>query len=61
MMAATMMMMFMMMMMMISYQTNHLIDELTILIRYMHGAQYVPVLGQVEKSARHHQAGWQHW
>jgi len=55
MMAATMMMM------MISYQTSHLIDELTILIRYMHGAQYVPVLGQVEKSARHHQAGWQHW
>jgi hypothetical protein len=39
MMAATMMMMFMMMMM-ISYQTNHLIDEL--IIRYMHEAHYLP-------------------
>jgi len=39
MMAATMMMMFMMMMMMISYQTNHLIDEL--IIRYMHEAHYL--------------------
>ena len=44
MMAATMMMMsatMMMMMMMISYQTNHLVDELIILIRYMHEAQYL--------------------
>ena len=31
----------MMMVMMISYQTNHLVDELIILIRYMHEAQYL--------------------
>jgi len=36
-----MMMMAATMMMMISYQTSNLIDELIILIRYKHEAQYL--------------------